>query len=308
MFKFEAEQKVYRIGDVVLGGQPGEWPTVLIASIFYKGDKNVIDENEGFFDHQSALACIQSANDYALKTGTPIIIDIVAASEKAMVNYVNFIADETSFPFILDGTLASIRIAGARRVIERGLQDRCIYDSINLHTGEREFDQLKELGLPNTLVMIINERKPTLAGRLEIAPILIEKAYGAGFEKLLLDTAVLDVVEPGPAGKAIYELKNRYGYPTGCSPTHTHRHRWKKRLDFGDLGERAAKTSTATAMQVLGADFIMYGIKQPEIIPAMGMVDALIAYTAMQSGVLPKTRRHPIYMMFMNDGSTAGPT
>jgi tetrahydromethanopterin S-methyltransferase subunit H len=300
MFKFEAAQLVYDIGGIQIGGQPGEWPTALIASIFYKGDHNVIDEDEGIFNHKSAMDCIQAVHNFAQKTGTPILIDIVAASEKAMVNYVDFIADETSFPFVLDGTLENIRIAGARRAVERGFKDRCVYDSINLHTRESEIDQLKELGLPATLVMIINERNPTLAGRLEIAPKLIEKAFNAGFEKLLLDTAVLDVVEPGPAGKAIYELKNLYGYPAGCSPTHTHRLRWKRRLEFGELGERTAKTSTATAMQILGADFIMYGIKQPEIIPAMGMVDALIAFTAMQHGVQPKTRQHPIYKMFMN--------
>jgi tetrahydromethanopterin S-methyltransferase subunit H len=301
MFKFEVEQKVYTIGGIELGGQPGERPTALIASIFYKGDRNVTDEVEGTFDRNAALMCIQQVQDFSQKTGTPIIIDIVAASEKAMVNYVDFIADETNFPFVIDGTLESVRLAGARRSVERGLQDRCIYDSINLHTKDQEIEHLKELGLQTTLVMIINERKPTLAGRLEIAPDLIEKALNAGFEKLLLDTAVLDVVEPGPAGKAIYELKNRYGYPTGCSPTHTHRHRWKRRLEFGKLGERTAKTSTATAMQVLGADFIMYGIKQPEIIPAMGMVDALIAFTAMQYGIQPKTSQHPLYLMFMSN-------
>ena len=60
MFKFEAEQKVYNIGGVELGGQPGEWPTVLIASIFYKGDQNVIDEMEGIIDHGAALDCIHS--------------------------------------------------------------------------------------------------------------------------------------------------------------------------------------------------------------------------------------------------------
>lgn len=300
MFKFEVEQKVYNIGGIEIGGQPGERPTALIASIFYKGDQNVIDETEGTFDPIKSLECIQKAQDFAEKTGTPIIMDLVAASEKAMVNYVDFIAQETDYPLVLDGTLESVRLAGARRVAELGIQERCIYDSVNLHTKEREIDQLKELGIKTTLVMIINERKPTLAGRLQIAPELIDKALGAGFENLLLDTAVLDVVEPGPAGKAIFELKNIYGYPTGCSPTHTHRHRWKKRREFGDLGERTAKTSTATAMQVLGADFIMYGIKQPEIIPAMGMVDALIAFTALQYGVHPKTRQHPLYTMFMS--------
>jgi len=299
MFKFEAEQKVYEIGGIKLGGQPGEWPTALIASIFYQGDQNVIDETTGKFDHVAALNCINQVEHFAHKTGTPLIIDLVGASEKAMESYVDFIADETTLPFVIDGTVESVRLAGARRVAERDLQDRAIYDSINNHTSPREIDQIQELGLSTTLVMIINERRPTIAGRLEVAPKLIDKALNAGFENLLLDTAVLDVVEPGPAGKAIFELKNRFGYPSGCSPTHTHRHRWKKRREFGDLGERAAKASTATSMQVLGADFIMYGIKQPEIIPAMGMVDALIAFAAMQDGIRPKNRQHPLYTMFM---------
>lgn len=299
MFHFDAEQKVYDIGGVKIGGQPGEWPTVLIASIFYKGDRNVIDEMQGEFDRAAALQCIAALEQFAEKTGNPVVLDLVAASDAAMKNYVDFVADETDLPFVIDGTIASVRLAGATRAVERGLQDRAIYDSINAHTKESEMDQLRELGLETTLVMVINERKPTLAGRLEVAPQLIEKGHEAGFEKLLLDTAVLDVVEPGPAGKAIYELKNRYGYPAGCSPTHTHRHRWKRRREFGDLGERAAKTSTATSMQILGADFIMYGIKQREIVPAMGMVDALIAFTAMQNGVRPGDNRHPLYKMFM---------
>lgn len=299
MFKFEAEQKKYEIGNVTIGGQPGERPTALVASIFYKGDRNVIDETAGEFNEEAALACIHEIESFTIKTSTPLIIDLVAASDKAMVNYVDFIAKHTDLPFVIDGTLESVRVAGARRAAALGLQDRCIYDSINVHTKTSEIDQVKELGIPTTLVMIVNERKPTVQGRLEIAPQLIDKALEAGFEQLLLDTAVLDVVEPGPAGKAIFELKNLYGYPTGCSPTHTHRHRWKKRREFGVLGERAAKTSTATAMQILGADFVMYGIKQPEIVPAMGMVDALIAFTAMQDGVQPDTRDHPLFTMFM---------
>ncbi|MCZ7571374.1 MAG: hypothetical protein M5U01_22745 [Ardenticatenaceae bacterium] len=298
MFKFEAEQKVYDIGGVQVGGQPGEWPTVLIASIFYQGDRNVIDEMAGEFNREAARACIDELVRVAQMTGTPVILDLVAASERAMVNYIDFVVEETELPFVIDGTVERVRLAGARHVVEHGVQARAIYDSIGTTTREHELAALRELALPTTLVLVLDNRKPTVAGRVRIAPKLIDLALSAGFRQLLLDTAVLDVVEPGPAGKAIFELKQRFGYPSGCSPTHTHRHRWKKRRGFGDLGERTAKTSTATSMQILGADFIMYGIKQTEIVPAMGMVDALIAFTAMQNGVQPKDDRHPLYTMF----------
>ena len=39
MFRFETEQQVCQVGSVTFGGQPGEYPTVIIPSIFQKGDQ-----------------------------------------------------------------------------------------------------------------------------------------------------------------------------------------------------------------------------------------------------------------------------
>jgi len=40
MQKFKTPQKIYEIGKVKVGGQPGELPTFLIGSIFWLGQKN----------------------------------------------------------------------------------------------------------------------------------------------------------------------------------------------------------------------------------------------------------------------------
>jgi tetrahydromethanopterin S-methyltransferase subunit H len=86
-----------------------------------------------------------------------------------------------------------------------------------------------------------------------------------------------------------------YGYPAGCSPTHIVRDRWLHGKDrFGQLGVTAAKVSLATSIMMMGADYFMYGIKQPEIVPAMAMVDAAISYTARQQKVRAKIRRNPL--------------
>ena len=45
-FHFEKEQKTFQIGDIKVGGQPGENPTVLLASMFHKGDKIVTDRKQ----------------------------------------------------------------------------------------------------------------------------------------------------------------------------------------------------------------------------------------------------------------------
>ena len=97
-------------------------------------------------------------------------------------------------------------------------------------------------------------------------------------------------------------LKDKYGYPAGCSPTHIVKDRWGHgRKRFGKLGYTAAKVSLATSIMMMGADYFMYGIKQPEIVPAMAMVDASIAYTARQQRIRPKLRNNPLVALMRQD-------
>jgi tetrahydromethanopterin S-methyltransferase subunit H len=298
LFKFQAEQKVYQIGNVTIGGQPGQYPTVLMASIFYQGDKLVKDEEKGIFDQEGALCWINKIDDMCKKVGVPLMIDIVGASENAMRNYVEFIGCNTDLPLIIDGTVAKVRIAGVEMAAKLGLQDRVVFDSVNAESRAEELEEVKKYGLKTTIVMLNNSKKPTAQGRVDIADVLIERAKSYGFEKLLLDMAVLDIIEPGPAAKAIYMLKDKYGYPAGCSPTHTVITGWKKAYMYNKIEIASTKTSMATSLQLLGADFIMYGIKQTEIVPSMAAVDALVAYSCMQYGVRPASHAHPLYHIF----------
>jgi len=48
MFKFKEKQKIFDIGGVKVGGQPGEVPTLLISSIFYLGHKIVSTKRREF--------------------------------------------------------------------------------------------------------------------------------------------------------------------------------------------------------------------------------------------------------------------
>ena len=297
MFVFEAPQVTYDIGGVVFGGQPGEYPTVLAASVFYMGDKLVIDELAGEFHRGKAYQVLEKLRATCQIAGVPLVVDMIGGSPRAMENYVEWIVP-TGLPFFIDGTTVDVRLAGARKAVELGLEDLCIYDSIGPETKQLEIDALRELGLKTTIVIAHNARKPTFLGKVEIAEQVLETARQAGFAQLILDTAVLDIVEPGPCSKAIWLLKNKYGYPVGCSPTHCIQHRWSVgREKFGKLGYTAAKVSLATSTIMLGADYFMYGIKQLEIVPAMAMVDASVAYTAQQQKIRPKTKTHPLYLL-----------
>jgi tetrahydromethanopterin S-methyltransferase subunit H len=54
MFKFQKEQKAFDIAGTKIGGQPGEYPIVLVGSIFYDRHKIVTDANKGEFDKKQA--------------------------------------------------------------------------------------------------------------------------------------------------------------------------------------------------------------------------------------------------------------
>lgn len=303
MFVFEAEQKVYDVGGVMFGGQPGEYPTVLAASIFYLGDKLIIDEMAGEFDREKAYETVETIRQTCAKAGVPLLIDMIGGSPKAMENYVEWIAP-TGLPFYVDGTTPKVRLAGARKTVELGLQARCVFNSIGPETNQKEIDALKELDLKTCIAMTHNARKPTFQGKFDIAGQVLDTAHECGFTQFIFDTAVLDLVEPGPCSKTIWMLKNKYGYPAGCSPTHIVRDRWGFGRDkFGPLGYTSAKIALATSIMMMGADYFMYGIKQPEIVPAMAMVDASIAYTARQQKIRPKTKVNPLTTLLKQDAA-----
>lgn len=46
MFRFDKEQIVLDIAGVKIGGQPGEYPTVLAGTIFYGGHSIIEDEKK----------------------------------------------------------------------------------------------------------------------------------------------------------------------------------------------------------------------------------------------------------------------
>ena len=103
MLNFETEQKVIQIGNVKLGGQPGENPIVMVGSVFYTAHKALLDEKTGKMD--KALV-EKELNDFAEiidETQMQGIIDIIGGYPEALVKECEFVADIVDFPFLVDG-------------------------------------------------------------------------------------------------------------------------------------------------------------------------------------------------------------
>jgi tetrahydromethanopterin S-methyltransferase subunit H len=94
MHKFNTPQNIYEVGNVKIGGQPGELPTVLIGSIFWLGQKMVKDANKGIFDAQQAENLINKMQNLSDITGVPFAFDIVGTTEEAFGKYIDFVAKQ----------------------------------------------------------------------------------------------------------------------------------------------------------------------------------------------------------------------
>ncbi len=298
MFKFENEQKVMEIGSIQIGGQPGEYPTVLMAAIFYAGDKLVAGVNSPEFDRPKAKSVIESATKQCREVGVPLILDVICATPDQSRAFIGFALEVSDAPVLMDGANSEVCLAGLETAKEMGQLDRMIYNSVMETSKDDELKKAVDLGCKNAIVMLLNQRNPSAMGKINIARELIPKAYDLGFENLILDLAVLDIVDVGTCSAAISTLKEEFGLPCGCSPTHTHISRWKKAKQFSAKGQAAAKVSCATMLQVAGADYFIYDIKQTEVIPAMAMIDAEIAYGAKNLRIRPKSDTHPLYNVF----------
>jgi len=307
MFSFTARQKIYQVGNVKIGGQPGELPTVLIGNIFYGGMPEIFDHKTGGFDQKATLKWIETAEELSQKTGVPHFLDVMAVHPGAMKKYIRFVSEHSDSVFLVDGSTPETRSAGLETVHELGLQRRTIFNAVSPQTAEDELQAIRESGVTASILLAQNETDYSPKGRVSILKGLDEQisllkiAKKAGIERVLVDTIVFDVPSIAYAAEAIRLVKDELGYPAGCSPANA-TYDWKRSQDIAlRKGFAAYNASAHTIAQLSGANFLIYGpLKQAKsVIPACAMNDAIIAYYASrQLGTKPLVKHHPIYKIF----------
>ncbi len=305
MLKFEREQKILEIGGVHVGGQPGEFATVLIGTIFYEGHKIVDDAERGLFDRGKAEDLIKRQEELSEKTGNPHMVDVVGSTSSAIQTYIDFVSNVTDAPIFVDSTYTDVKIAGIRYAAETGLLDRTVYNSITYHVNPAEIEALKGLDVRSAVILAYNPKNVRPMGRVELlqgSPSkegLLKIADAAGIKNILVDTAVLDVPSIGWAAEAAYLVKKHFGLPSGGGPSNAVLE-WKRISELGKYAKNICMANAAVAMQQAGANFILYGPigKADSIFPAVSMIDAITAYTARLDGTKPKMKEHPLFKIF----------
>jgi tetrahydromethanopterin S-methyltransferase subunit H len=289
MFVFEKEQLIHTIGGVKIGGNPGDTSTVLAGTIFYSGHKIVSDPRKGVFDKTIATSLVQKQDEMSAMTGNPALVQIFSESEEALKKYIDFVADLTAAPFLIDSTEPMVRISGLRYAEEVGLIDRAIYNSLNVSATEEEIDTLREIQHECALLLAFNPQDPSIAGRrailekgaLTLNKGLLDLAKELGIIKPLIDTAVTAIVS-----------KTVYGQPTG-SGVHNAPSSWPWLRKYRKVNRESFLTADAASnliVQMMGADFVLYGpIENAErVFPVIAMGDVFTAEASdLEFGVSP---------------------
>ncbi len=281
MFNFSTEQQSFDIAGVTIGGQPGATPTVLVGSLFYLGHNLVSDTKTGRFDHQAAKALLETQDQVSAKTGIPCMVDVVGNTKEAMRHYIDFVAEATDAPFLLDSTSAETKMSAIRYASEVGLTKRVVYNSLMPSSSSEEFETIREVKLEQAILLAYSKNLTSTAGRVEIikpegSTGLLDRAQQHGITKPLVDTVVLDVPTLGLACRAIYELKDKFGLVCGCG-AHNAVDTWrglKTKFRSGLLETGVASSGVLAA--AAGADFVLYGpLEHSEVVfPMVAMVEA----------------------------------
>jgi tetrahydromethanopterin S-methyltransferase subunit H len=301
----KSENVVYDIGGVTIGGLPGEYAPVMIGSIFFTGDPCLNNPITGDFNRDQALRLLETDRLMSEKHGLPRIIDVIGETGEAMRAYIDFVAEADDVPFLIDSMRPEVRMAGAAYAMDRGLGDRAVYNSLDVHWSENEIEGLNKCGIKAGVILAFDAAHIKPDARMELlrgsgdSPGLLEAAKRAGLEKTLIDPGVLDLVSMGWTSQAIAMIKDETGLPCGCAPSNA-LYSWRRKARLESPVFEAAGAAILCRSVYAGADFLFYGplSNASWAYPAVAVASSLVAYDARLERRRPKDEGHPLYRLF----------
>ncbi len=312
MFKFDRKQEVYEVGGVKFGGQPGEYPTVLVSTMFYARHKIVTDEDKGLFDKAAAETLWNTQVSMSDATGNPYVNQIVGETPEAIKNYIDwFVGIDDRTPFLIDSSAGDVRAFAAKYCTEIGVANRAIHNSINASIEQAEMDVLAESDVEAAIVLAFNATDPTVKGKMDILEVggsgqtkgMLQVAKECGIKIPLVDVAAMPLgAGSGATIRSIPTIKGKLGLPVGGG-YHNMASAWdwlrkfKKTQPDPKAIYMPTDIGTNLVAQIAGSDFLLYGPIENvnQIFPAVAMVDIMLGETAKELGVeIADLDNHPV--------------
>ncbi len=303
MYSFSSEQKTYQVGNVRIGGQPGERATVLCGSIFFRGHKIVHDNLKGTFDKEAARTLLNEEAAISAETGNPSIVDVIGDTGEALARHAEFVLAETRNPILFDSlTPAARRTALELLQPDATTAERIIYNSLDPNHTEDELEAIARYGIKSAVLLAFDKQALLPQARMKLLTEpggLLDKAKTAGIQYCLIDPGVLDVPSLAWTVITIGYVKEQLGLPGGCAPSNSI-YLWKKMRAKGSPIFEGVADSVFSYPVINGADFLLYGPlgNARWVYPAVATVDAIMAYGKKALGVRIRDREHPLFKVF----------
>ena len=301
MFTFSRKQKIFSVGTARIGGQPGENPPFLIASMFHNKDRILVDR-KGNFDREKAKALIKRQEELSVSTGLPSMVAMVANTPEEAKIYIDFYLETTTMPFGIDMWVAEKRAAATEYVAKLGVQDKFLYNSITPWDKDikGQVQRLKDLGIRHVVVQAFDDKDQSPAGRVKSLESILSQGAD-GFETVLVDTSVMNLPATSFSLIANRLIKEKTGLPCGGAYSNG-THMWKASKEIWGIEGFRAMDAVAQAMSsVLWSDFNFYGpiVTAPRIFPAVATAHILLSTLVYdETGVIADNGDLPVRKYF----------
>jgi tetrahydromethanopterin S-methyltransferase subunit H len=305
MFTFKTEQKVCEIGGIKFGGQPGEYPTVIVPSIFQKGDKVFEGGRKEGFNRERATELVKMCDKLCVETGIPYMADIVATKGDEFQRYIDFYVETTCMPFCVDAWVMKPKIEAAAYCAQKGLLDRMFYNSITVWEKdlETEIKEIYDIGVKHVLLVAFDPADMMPTGRISGTQKLLDAMdkVGAKFESIFVDTSVMNGPATAMCSVANKLIKEKWGFPCGSAPSNGS-YMWKAAREmWGQKGWAGVDAALEALASVLYHDVIFSGpmAGSDRVFPAVAMADAFTATLVFtETKKIPVLENHPLKKLF----------
>jgi len=298
MYNYDTEQKVVEIGNVKIGGQPGENPIVAVGTVFYAKHAALLDEKTGKIDKKIVE---QELNDFMSiidDTGMQAIVDVVGGYPEALLKECMYVADLVDCPFLVDGLNDSSRVPAMEGLKDAGLLDRAILNSIDENTNDESIDSLKNTGVKSAVLLTFGNRAIFPKHKLKLLKDdLLPKTEKAGIENVIVDTAVLDLPSIAINVETAKLIKSELGLPTGFAPANAI-YGWNFVKQYGESSRCGAIASLMTYSA--GSDFILFGpVKFAKcVVPSISLICGINSYYRKRILRKPISEKTPLKKIF----------
>jgi tetrahydromethanopterin S-methyltransferase subunit H len=272
--------------------------------MFYSKHKAVLDPLKGEIDKELAETQWNTQVELSDQTSVGYWNQLIAETDEAMQKYIDWHLEiAPGIAFLVDSSVPSVRMFGAKYADEIGAGKLAVYNSVNASALPEEWEAIKQTDVDSAIVLAFNPTDVSPKGRLDILTVggtgqeqgLLTSSEDSGITRPLLDVASLSLgAGAGQSIRSVVAFKGTLGLPTGGGPHNIpDAWTWLRRYRKAGHPEVWEPCSIGANMicGIIGADYLLYGpIDLATIIfPAMAMIDIMVQESTAELGVEAQT-------------------